>query len=289
MILLLHFLQAFDALLTALDTRGTRESHLHIMLQRIEACFKGSVRKNRLYLNGDKGQQEDAEQNSSFAFESTESPTSAVSTASFDTLEPSLSFRIEVGKNEKENYNFMKRYEDLQNWMWKECFNSSIVRALAYGKKRCSQLLGICDICLATYAEDDCPCCRLAQSKIAAKGHFPVPFNCENNMMDGRNSPLRIRLIKTILISLEVLLCAFFCILGIMNPYAYPNYCLTGCCSLWGPSFFLVWRPKEFLGLWAPQLFMHWWSSTGVYTTNAASTLCMIISGLLLLFTPLFD
>ncbi|KAL1537842.1 homeobox-DDT domain protein RLT1-like [Salvia divinorum] len=195
--------EAFDALLTALDTRGTRESHLHIMLQRIEACFKGSVRKNRLSLNGDKGRQEDAEQNSSFAFESAESPSSAVSTASFDTLEPSLSFRIEVGKNEKENYNFMKRYEDLQNWMWKECFNSSIVRALAYGKKRCSQLLGICDICLATYAEDDCPCCRLAQSKIAAKGHFPVQFNCENNLMDGRNSPLRIRLIKTILISLE--------------------------------------------------------------------------------------
>lgn len=207
-------MQAFDALLTALDTRGTRESHLHIMLQRIEACFKECVRRNRLSHDGDKGRHEDVELNSSFAFENAESPSSAVCSTSSDALEPSLSFRIEVGKNEKEGNNFMKRYEDLQNWMWKECFNSSIVCALAYGMKRCSPLLGICDICLTTYAEDNCPCCRRAQGKIAAKGHFPMQFNGENNLMDGTDSPLRIRLIKTILNSLEVLLCVFFCILG---------------------------------------------------------------------------
>ncbi|XP_047970225.1 homeobox-DDT domain protein RLT1-like isoform X2 [Salvia hispanica] len=196
--------EAFDALLTSLDTRGTRESHLHIMLQRIEVCFKESVRRNRLSQNGDADRQGDVELNSSFAFESAESPSSAVCTTSFDALEPSLSFRTEVGKNEKESNNFMKRYEDLQNWMWKECLNSSIVRALEYGKQRCSQLLGICDICFATYAEDCCPCSHWDQGMIVTKGHFPVQFNGENNLMDGRNSPLRIRLIKTILISLEV-------------------------------------------------------------------------------------
>lgn len=204
-------MQAFDALLTALDTRGTRESHLHIMLQRIETSFKESVRRHRLSYdildhNGDMGRLEDAELNSSFAFESAESPSGAVCSTSSDALEPSHSFRIEVGKNEKENNNFLKRYEDLQNWMWKECLNPSIIRAVQYGKKRCSQLLGICDICLATYAEDSCPHCQRAQEKISTKGHSFVQFNGENNSMDGTNSPLRIRLIKTILTSLEVFL-----------------------------------------------------------------------------------
>lgn len=212
-------MQAFDALLTALDTRGTRESHLNIMLQRIETCFKESVRRNQLSHdilghNGDKVKQEDDELNSSFAFESAESPSSAICTTSSDALEPSHSFRIEVGKNEKEKNNFLKRYDDLQNWMWKECLNSSIIRALAYGKKRCSPLLGICDVCLATYAEDSCPYCQRAQEKIATKGHSSVQFNGESNLMDGTNSPLRIRLIKTILTSLEVLLCSFFATLA---------------------------------------------------------------------------
>ncbi|KAH6773670.1 hypothetical protein C2S51_012074 [Perilla frutescens var. frutescens] len=201
--------EAFDALFGALDIRGTRESHLHIMLQRIEACFKESVRRNRLSHNildhnRDNDRQEDVELNSSFAFESAESPNSAVCTTNFDALEPSLSFKIEVGKNEKENNNFLKRYEDLQNWMWKECFNSSIVHALGYGKKRCLPLLGICDICLTTYVEDTCPCCRRIQGKIAAIGIFSEQFNGENNVMDGTNTPLRIRLIKAILTSLEV-------------------------------------------------------------------------------------
>lgn len=212
-------MQAFDALLTALDTRGTRESHLHIMLQRIEACFKESVRRNRLSHNildhnRGKDRQEDVELNSSFAFENAESPNSAICTTNFDALEPSLSFRIEIGKNEKENNNFLKRYEDLQNWMWKECFNPSIVHALAYGEKRCLPLLGICDTCINTYAEDNCPCCGWSRGTIAAKGIYTEQFNGENSLMDGPNSPLRIRLIKAILTSLEVCYCALFCIIG---------------------------------------------------------------------------
>ncbi|KAI3456227.1 hypothetical protein Pfo_012890 [Paulownia fortunei] len=208
--------EAFDALLTSLDTRGTRESHLHIMLQKIEVCFKECVQRNRLFPNildhnRNKGRQEAVEVNSSLACESVESPSSAICSTNSDILEPSLSFRIDIGRNETERNNVLKRYEDLQTWMWKECFNSSIVCAMAYGKKRCSPLLGICDICLATYdAKDICPSCHQIHGKVGAKGNFSEQFNGENNLMDGTNitmsnsSPLRIRLIKAILSSLEV-------------------------------------------------------------------------------------
>ncbi|GFP97110.1 homeobox protein aristaless [Phtheirospermum japonicum] len=180
--------EAFDALLMSLDTRGTRESHLHIMLQKIEVYFKERVQRNRLLPN--KGGQE------------AESPSSAVCSANSDTLEPSPSFRIETGRNETERNSILKRYEDLQTWIWKECLNVSIVRAIAYGKSRCSPLLGICNVCLATYdSKDICPSCRQTPSK----------FNGgENNLMDetdlimSNSPPLRIRLIKAILSSLEV-------------------------------------------------------------------------------------
>lgn len=200
----------------SLDTRGIRESHLHIMLQRIEACFKESVRRNQLSHNildqyRDKNKQED-ELNSSYTFENAESPNSAVCTTNFDALEPSISFRIEIGKNEKENNNFLQRYEDLQNWMWKECFNPSIVRALTCGEKRCLPLLGICDICISTYAEDCCTFCLRSQGKIAAKGIYSEQFIDENSSMNAPNSPLRIRLIEAILTSLEVSYSALFCI-----------------------------------------------------------------------------
>ncbi|KAL3643462.1 hypothetical protein CASFOL_014277 [Castilleja foliolosa] len=180
--------EAFDALLMTLDTRGTRESHLHIMLQKIEVYFKERVQRNWLFLN--EGGKE------------AESPSSAVCCANSDTLEPSPSFGIETGRNETERNSILKRYKDLQTWIWKECLNASILRAMAYGKSRCSPLLGICDVCLATYdSKDICPSCCQTPSK----------FNGgENNLMDetylimSNSSPLRIRLIKAILSSLEV-------------------------------------------------------------------------------------
>ncbi|KAL6567386.1 hypothetical protein OROGR_001054 [Orobanche gracilis] len=193
--------EAFDALLTSLDTRGTRESHLHIMLQKIEVCFKERVQRNQLFpniLNHKDGQE-------------AESPTSVVCNTKSDMLEPSTSFRIEVGRTETERKNFLKRYEELQTWIWKECFNSSTIRAMAHGKNRCSPLLRICDVCLATYnPEDICPSCHQTRSKVLARGNSSEQFKCENNLMDGsdiimsNSFPLRIRLIKAILSSLEV-------------------------------------------------------------------------------------
>ncbi|PIN06555.1 Transcription factor PHOX2/ARIX, contains HOX domain [Handroanthus impetiginosus] len=199
--------EAFDALLTSLDTRGTRESHLHIMLQKIEGCFKECVKRNRLSPNilghnRKKGGQEAVEGSSSFA--NVESPSSAICSTNSDISEPSLSFRVDIGRNEIEKKNSLKRYEDFQTWMWKECFNSSIVCAIAYGKKRCLPLLEICNTCHATYdaKKDICPSCHRIPGKVGGKGFFPEQFNGEDIMM-ADSSPLRIRSIKAILALLE--------------------------------------------------------------------------------------
>lgn len=179
------------------------------MLQKIEVSFKECVQRNQLFHNNldynrNKGVQEVAEGTLGLAGESIESPSSAVCNSNSDILEPSFSFRIDVGRSGIEKKNILKRYEDLQTWMWKECLNSSIVRALAYGKQRCLPLLALCDICLAIYdaKEDICPSCHPIHSKVGAEGSF----NSEKDGTDGidSSSPLRIRLIKAIVASLEV-------------------------------------------------------------------------------------
>ncbi|KAG8385512.1 hypothetical protein BUALT_Bualt03G0053000 [Buddleja alternifolia] len=204
--------KAFDALLTSLDTRGTRESHLHIMLQKIEVSFKECVRKNWLFpnildQNITKAGHEAIEVNSGLACSSVDSPRSAVCSTNSDIWEPSLSFRIDLGRTLTEKNNFLKRYEDLQSWILKECFNSSMIYAMAYGKKRCLPLFEICDVCSATYdvKMDFCPFCNLLHEKVGAKGNFS-----DHNLMDEtgiislNSSPLRIRLIKALLTLLEV-------------------------------------------------------------------------------------
>lgn len=230
-------MQAFEALLKSLDIRGTRESHLHIMLRSIQTCFMECVRRNQLF-HKNSGGQEAVELSSSVACESADSPNSVVCTTNADALEPSLSFRIETGKNVTEKKSFLKRYEDLQNWMWKECFSSSVVCAMAYGKKRCLSLLGICDICLATYdAEDSCPSCNRIQNAVGAKEIFSEQLNGENNITGGTNifmlysSPLRIRLIKAILAQLEVCYskCIFFLIRKILLMSINLCYYLSNC------------------------------------------------------------
>ncbi|CAA0817866.1 homeobox-1 [Striga hermonthica] len=198
--------EAFDALLTSLDTRGTRECHLQIMLQKIEACFKQRLQRNRLFPNI-------SDDNRDKAGQEAESPSSAVFNISSDGPEPLSSFRIETGKNETERKVFLKRYKDLQAWIWKECFSPLVVSAMAYGNNRCLPVLGVCEICLDTYdSVDICHSCHEIQSKAVESGSFSKQFNGETNIVDGMGltmsdwSPLGIRLIKAILSSFEAAL-----------------------------------------------------------------------------------
>ena len=49
----------------------------------------------------------------------------------------------------------LKRYQDFEKWMWKDCVNSSVIFAMKYGKKRDLQLLSTCDYYHDVYSFED--------------------------------------------------------------------------------------------------------------------------------------
>lgn len=165
-------MQAFDALLMSLDTRGIRESHLRLMLQKIETSFKENVRRN-VQSSSITGRgvtvvkcESDGTKYSPDCPAGVDSPGSIISSVNSDSdmVETSSSFRIELGRNESEKKAAFRRYQDFQKWTWKECFNSSTLRAMKFGKKRSAQLLDVCDFCLSCYYFEDSHCVSCHQT-----------------------------------------------------------------------------------------------------------------------------
>ncbi|KAL3345261.1 hypothetical protein AABB24_024293 [Solanum stoloniferum] len=196
--------EAFDCLLASLDTRGVRESHLHIMLQKIEGPFKGRARQN-MSCGASSNPTSGA---------SADSPGSAIYGVSSDSWETSSSFKIELGRNEEEKKNALQRYQGFQIWMWKECLSSSILCAMRYGKKRCLPLLGICGHCLDFYLSEEgiCPSCNKMSCEVDMNGKFleqamdsmdnlKIDYN---NLVVSNSCPVRVRLMKAILSFTEV-------------------------------------------------------------------------------------
>ena len=189
--------------MSSLDTRGARESHLHVMLQKIETSFKENIRRKsdrsgrfpRIEAGPNDG-----------------SPNSMVCVSGSDSMDPSPSFHIELGRNELEKRNTMKRYRDLETWMWKECLYSSNLSAMVHGKQRCSPVRGVCDFCHESYCfeRDVCPRCCRPFSTFGDRLSYPEPEMQVNvRKIDDRcdwdiTHPLRIRLIKSLLTFLEV-------------------------------------------------------------------------------------
>ncbi|XP_055805776.1 homeobox-DDT domain protein RLT1 [Solanum dulcamara] len=212
--------EAFDCLLASLDTRGVRESHLHIMLQKIEDPFKGCARRNMSYgdyigQHGNKCRNESSAASSTPASgASADSPGSTIYGVSSDSWETSSTFKFELGRNEEEKKNAFKRYQGFQIWMWKECLSSSILCAMRYGKKRCLPLLGICGHCLDSYLSEEgiCPSCNKMSCKVDMNGEFleQAMDSMDNLKIDYNNlvvsnaCPLRVRLMKAILSFTEV-------------------------------------------------------------------------------------
>lgn len=218
----LNLIQVFDVLFASLDTRGIRESHLHSMLQKIETPFKETIRRNFHLNKAAKStrasvKEEDAEMASSTDCSlGTDSSGSTVCRLNSDAVEISSSFRIEIGKNDTEKSDALKRYQDLQKWLWKECFNTSILCALKYGKKRCPELLATCDICHDLYLseENHCPSCH---KTFATIHNHDLKFSehvmyCEKRKVDfNRNIralnsslPTRTQMLKAQLALIEV-------------------------------------------------------------------------------------
>uniref|UniRef100_A0A2P2M0N7 Homeobox-DDT domain protein RLT1 isoform X3 n=1 Tax=Rhizophora mucronata TaxID=61149 RepID=A0A2P2M0N7_RHIMU len=201
--------EAFDTLLASLDTRGIRESHLSIMLQKIETSFKENVRRN-FWSEKNLSQGRTTVENEPAEIDS---PSSMVCGSNSEALETSL-FRIELGRTEVERKGALKRYQDFQKWMWKECLNSIILSAMKYEKKRSPQLLVTCDFCLASYSSEDTHCPSCHQTFNTAQKNFYLSEHknqCEEkrrcsgnvNICDS-SLPLGIRLLKALLALIEV-------------------------------------------------------------------------------------
>jgi hypothetical protein len=126
--------------------------------------------------------------------------------------ETSTSFTIELGRNEIEKNHTLKRFQDFEKWMWKECFKSSVLCAMKYEKKRCTQLLGVCDYCHDTYFFEDnhCPSCHKTHASQTGLNFSEHVAHCERKLkMDPDSAlcslsfPPRIRLLKSLLALIE--------------------------------------------------------------------------------------
>ncbi|KAL2588959.1 hypothetical protein AAZV13_13G202000 [Glycine max] len=210
--------EAFDALLTSLDSRGIRESHLRLMLLKIENSFKENVRKRNACCakNGSRGE-------FSIKIEANEacsipehnagsgSPSSTLHDLNADPSETSSSFKIELGKTESEKKAALRRYQDFQKWLWKECYNSSVLCAMKYGIERCKPQMDICDICLNLYFVEDSHCNSCHQTFPSNNGfNFSKhAFQCRDKLSKDNcileySLPLRTRLLKVLLACMEV-------------------------------------------------------------------------------------
>ncbi|XP_019440230.1 PREDICTED: homeobox-DDT domain protein RLT1-like isoform X2 [Lupinus angustifolius] len=184
--------EAFDVLLTSLDSRGIRESHLRLMLKKIESSFKENVRKNTQCAK-------------------IECPSSTLHSLNSDTSEISPSFKIDLGKSESEKKAALRRYQDFQKWMWKECHNSSILCAMKSGIKRCKPQVDICDTCFNPYFIEDSHCNSCHRTFPANNGfnYSEHAFECEDKLskdicISESSLPLRTRLLKFLLACIEV-------------------------------------------------------------------------------------
>lgn len=221
-------MQGFDALLASLDVRGLRESHLYSMLQKVEVSFKETLGKNAAHTST-RGQILDNVKTEVSGMASipdciarTDSPTGTICVSNSDTPEPSSSFSIGLGRNEAEKNDALKRYQDFEKWMWEECLNSSVLSAVKYGKKRCKQLLGICDYChdLYLFEKNHCPSChRTFEASIGDLNFSLHVAQCREKFkgepgwtLQGLDSspPLRIRLLKALLSLIEAITFTFF-------------------------------------------------------------------------------
>ncbi|CAA7015765.1 unnamed protein product [Microthlaspi erraticum] len=165
--------EAFDTLVASLDMRGIRESHLRIMLQKIEGSFK--------------------------EYACSVSPSSAVSGSNSESMETSTSIRVELGRNDTEKENISKRFHGFQRWMWTEAYSSLPSCARKYGKKR-SELLATCELCVASYLSEHTHCTSCHE-------RLDMVDSTERKMLDSgfTSSPLPfgVRLLKALFVFLE--------------------------------------------------------------------------------------
>ncbi|GLJ54616.1 hypothetical protein SUGI_1173340 [Cryptomeria japonica] len=208
--------EAFDALLASLDTRGVREAHLHVVLQKLESSFKQAVRK-RSFLGEEIDLIFGQEVKTEFA-ERTSYPGCVMEDAGHGgTIDMSRSFSIDLGRNNVENKHALERYMDFEKWLWIECIKPSALNALKLKKKRCLELLRSCEVCHEVYWSRDrhcsfCHCTFESSHKFEVK--FPQHvLDCEEKKRRKDPSwrlegptwalPSRVQLLKVAIAAVE--------------------------------------------------------------------------------------
>ena len=190
---------------------------MHALLRKVEPLFRESVRK-KLEINLD------ARNDISIKTEASggppnpdcdsglDSPGSTVCASNSEMPEPSSSFQIESGRSRLEVKNAMRRYKNFEEWMWRECFYSSVLCASKYGKKRSAQLVCICDSCQDVYFFKDNHCSSCHKTFFAFNKSFSFAEHvaeCEEIKISGTphhvdHPPARIRLLRALLAQVEV-------------------------------------------------------------------------------------
>lgn len=143
------------------------------------------------------------------------SPNNAAHDLRTDMSTTSLSFRIDVGKNDIEKKNSYKRYQVLKSWVWKECINSKNLNAMKNGRKGYTPLLGICEFCFDTFIfeENRCPSCQRTSGAMGERFNYlgsliqceeKLEINPSKLIASDSSFPLLIRLIKALLSFIEV-------------------------------------------------------------------------------------
>ncbi|KAI3465799.1 hypothetical protein Pfo_022462 [Paulownia fortunei] len=211
--------EGFDALLSSLDIRGIRESHLYSMLQKIEASFKGTAKKNLLCtIHGEHAFNEVKKEIIEIklkldCYSSKDSPKSRVCASYSNSPEASVPFSIELGKKGTEENELMDRYKDVEKWMWEECFDSNILGTLNCGRLRCQLLLEICSCCHELFSCEDnhCPSCHRTYRTSEKSFNFPEHVTqCKRKLSEeldwvtlNLSLPPRVRLVKAQLATIE--------------------------------------------------------------------------------------
>ncbi|KAK4420574.1 Homeobox-DDT domain protein RLT2 [Sesamum alatum] len=211
--------EGFDALVSSLDIRGIRESHLYSMLRKIEASFKGTTRKNLLCTIHpghafNEIKKEVLEMRPKLdSCSSNDSRKSILCSSYSKSPESSVQFPNELEKNETEENELMDRCKDVEKWMWEECFNSNKLGALNCGRLRSQLLLQICNCCHDLFSSDHnhCPSCHRTYSISDQSFNFPEHVSqCKGKVSEEHDGvtlklslPPRVRLLKAQLATIE--------------------------------------------------------------------------------------
>lgn len=206
----------FNCLMASLDIRGIRESHLHSMLQNIEATFKGTAMRHKyteVKLDNSVKEHTSETVPSIDYCSNTGSSKSTICISNHETSEPSTSFLIGFGRNKMEDTDALRRYADLEKWMWEECVHPQFLCARKYGRMRCENLISTCNNCHDTYFLEDkhCPSCHRTFSPAKSSYFLEHVAQCKEKLEDlfwplcimDSLPPLRVRLLRAQLASVE--------------------------------------------------------------------------------------